>query len=160
MWRIVIVFFLFFTSLSSQTLDEIINSSMQTHNSLKVIQQRLSIVDDSIKLSQKFANPELSLSLSDIQFDDISNRSIEPMQFTSLTYKQKIPYFGKRDAHSSLVKAKKDVVYASLEDAKVSLIKEIKLNAYNLGVSKEDADCREKNRLNKPEYRASKCLQP
>lgn len=140
MLRLVIVFCLLFSISLAQTLDEIIASSLQTHNSLKAIEQRLSIVDDSIKLTQNFANPVVSLSVSDIQLDDVSNRSIEPMQFTSLTFKQTIPYFGKRAANSALVKSKKDVLYGSLEEAKVSLVKEIKLNAYTIWEQEKKLD--------------------
>ncbi|MCK4738274.1 MAG: TolC family protein [Sulfurimonas sp.] len=132
MLRIFIILLVFLGVLGAQSLDEIISNSLQTHNSLKSIEQRLSAVDNSIELTQNFENPLLSLTVGDIQFDDISNRSIEPMQFTSLTLKQKISYFGKRAANSSLVKAKKDVVYGSLEEARVSLVKEIKLNAYTI----------------------------
>ena len=132
MFRVITMLLLLFSLLEAQTIDDIISNSMQTHNSLKAIEQRLSVVDDSIELSQNFANPVLSLSISDIQLDDVSNRSIEPMQFTSLTFKQKIPYFGKRDAKSSLMKAKKDVLNGSLEEVRVSLVKEIKLTAYGI----------------------------
>ncbi len=45
--------------------------------------------------------------MSDIQLRDISNRSLEPMQYTALNVNQKIPYFGKRDAASQKIEAQK-----------------------------------------------------
>ncbi|MCW8894624.1 MAG: TolC family protein [Sulfurimonas sp.] len=132
MLRIIIILFALMSYAQSQNLETIISHALSTHNSLKAIEQRLKVVDDSIELTQHFTNPTLSLSVGDIQLDDLTNRSIEPMQFTSLTFQQKIPYFGKRAANASLAKAQKDVVYGSLEEAKVALVKEIKLTAYTI----------------------------
>ena len=132
MFRIMSVLFALTVIVYSETLERIIAHSLQTHNSLKAIEQRLSGLDESLKLTQTFKNPTLSLNIGDIQFEDPLNRSLEPMQFTSVNVKQKIPYFGKRDAASSLVNAQKDVMLSSLEVAKIRLSKEIKLTAYTI----------------------------
>ena len=122
----------FVMGLSAQTLESLIASALKKHNSLKLIEHKLSAMDDSLKLSQKFANPEVALSISDIQFDDPTNRSIEPMQYQAITFKQKIPYFGKRDAAESLVEKQKAVLFASLASAKVALAKEIRVSVYTV----------------------------
>ena len=54
------------------------------------------------------------------------------MQYTALNVKQKMPYFGKRDAASKKVDAKKQKVGFTLEVAKVKLVKSIKLTAYSI----------------------------
>ena len=126
------LFFVLALSLHAQTLDEILTHSLKNHNSLKTIEQRLKGFDDSLALSRKFANPELSLVVNDIQFDDPTNRSIEPMQFEAVNFKQKIPYFGKRDAASKLINSQKELVLSSLDEAKVELIRSIKVTAYRI----------------------------
>jgi hypothetical protein len=132
MYRSFIVALTLTCTLGAQTLQEIISHTLESHNSLKAIEQKLSSLDELQALTQNFANPELSLSVSDIQLNDISNRSIEPMQYTALSFKQKIPYFGKRDAASKLVKSQKEVLFNSLEEAKIRLAKEIKLVAFRV----------------------------
>ncbi|WP_373001608.1 TolC family protein [Sulfurimonas sp.] len=118
--------------LSATSLSTLIESAKVNHTSLEVIQKRLSAIDNEYEVSRNFADPELSLSISDIQLNDPTNRSIEPMQYTALNVKQKIPYFGKRDAQSKKVDAKKQKVGFTLEEAKVKLVKSIKLTAYSI----------------------------
>jgi LAS superfamily LD-carboxypeptidase LdcB len=118
--------------LSATSLSSLIESAKASHTSLEAIQKRLSAVDNEYEVSRNFADPELSLSLSDIQLDDPTNRSIEPMQYSAVNLKQKIPYFGKRDAASKKVDAKKEKIASTLEDAKVQLVKSIKLTAYSI----------------------------
>ncbi|WP_373036222.1 TolC family protein [Sulfurimonas sp.] len=118
--------------LSATSLSTLIESAKANHTSLDAIEKRLSAVDNEYEVSRNFADPELSLSVSDIQLRDASNRSIEPMQYTALNLKQKIPYFGKRDAASKKVDAKKQKISLTLEDAKVQLVKSVKLTAYSI----------------------------
>lgn len=118
--------------LSATSLSTLIESAKANHTSLEVIQKRLSAIDNEYEVSRNFADPELLLGLSDIQLNDPSNRSIEPMQYAALNLKQKIPYFGKRDAASKKVDAKKAKIGFTLEAAKVKLVKFIKLASYSI----------------------------
>ncbi len=114
----------------AQSLQSIIELTLEQHASLKSIENRLSAVDDAITVSQTFANPELSFGISDIQLNDSFERSLEPMQTTSISFKQKIPYFGKRDAAQAQLEARKNVLNYTLNDAQVKLVEYIKLTAY------------------------------
>lgn len=118
--------------LSATSLSTLIESAKAKHISLEAIQKRLSAIDNEYEVSRNFADPELSLSLSDIQLDDTTNRSIEPMQYSAINVKQKIPYFGKRDAASKKVDAKKAKVGFTLTQAKVKLVESIKVTAYEI----------------------------
>lgn len=117
---------------SATSLDTLVENAKSSHASLQAAQQRLDAIDDEYAVTRNFANPELSLSISDIQTNDFSNRSLESMQYTSIDFKQKIPYFGKRDANSKSVEAKGHQQSFTLEDARVKLVKEIKITAYNI----------------------------
>ncbi|MCF6340655.1 MAG: TolC family protein [Sulfurimonas sp.] len=116
--------------INASSLELLIENAKASHLSLTAIEHKLNSVDDEYEITKNFSNPVLSLSISDIQLGDISNRSIEPMQFTALNFKQKIPYFGKRYANGKKVLAKKYKVYMTLQEAKVTLVREIKLSAY------------------------------
>lgn len=116
--------------LNAVTLSTLIENAKSRHISLQAIAQKLSAVDDEYDASRNFSNPELSLSVSDIQLNDISNRSKEPMQYSAVNIKQKVPYFGKIDAQSNKVNAKKQRINYTLEEAKVKLIETLKVTAY------------------------------
>ncbi|NOR58610.1 MAG: hypothetical protein GQ474_08825 [Sulfurimonas sp.] len=118
--------------LSATSLSTLIENAKATHTSLEAIEMRLSAVDDEYDVTRNFADPELLLSVSDIQLNDPTNRSIEPMQYTALNVKQKIPYFGKRDAASKRVDAKKQRIGFNISQAKVKLVESIKLTAYSI----------------------------
>jgi len=123
--------------MSAASLSSLIEHAKSSHTSLQAIQHRLNAVNNEYEATRNFANPELSISVSDIQFNDLSNRSIEPMQFTAINFKQKIPYFGKRDANGKKVQAKRHRLDITLEDAIVKLVKEIKITAYTIWQTQE-----------------------
>jgi len=119
-------------------LSTLIENAKNNHTSLKTIEQRVSAIDDAIDISQNFADPLVSLSVSDIQFNDVTERTREPMQATSLTLQQKVPYFGKRDALTQKITAKKRVLESSIDEMKVKLVKAIKITAYSIWQIEED----------------------
>ncbi|MEA3419591.1 MAG: TolC family protein [Campylobacterota bacterium] len=96
--RIALFFILGVALLQAETINQLIDRSLKNHRSLKAIELRISASDEYIAKSRNFDNPNLSLTVNDIQFDDISNRSLEAMQWTAIRVKQKFPWFGKRDA--------------------------------------------------------------
>ena len=119
-------------------LEILIENAKNNHSSLKTIEQRVSALDDDLDISQNFADPLLSLSVSDIQFNSVTDRSREPMQATSVSLQQKIPYFGKRDALSQKITAKKRVLELSIDEMKVKLTKAIKITAYSIWQIEEE----------------------
>ncbi len=100
--------------LYATSVETLVEHAKNSHLSLEAIKHKLSTLDNEYEISRNFANPELSLSMSDIQLRDISNRSLEPMQYTALNVNQKIPYFGKRDAASQKIEAQKAQLNMSL----------------------------------------------
>ena len=120
------------------SLDTLIENAKNNHQSLKTIEQRVSAIDDSIDISQNFADPLISLGVNDIQFNDVMDRRREPMQSTTLNLQQKIPYFGKRDANKQKLIAQKEVAELSIDEMKVKLVKAIKITAYSIWQVEEE----------------------
>ena len=116
--------------LTAATLEAVIENALASHNSLQSIQERLYAEDYQTSATRSFANPELSFGINDIQFDDVTDRSREQMQTTSVSLKQKFPSFGKRDAATARSQAKKQLIASTLEEAKVKLVEQIKVTAY------------------------------
>ncbi|MDF1874256.1 TolC family protein [Sulfurimonas sp. SAG-AH-194-I05] len=118
-------------------LSTLVENSKTNHTSLRSIEQRVSAIDNDIAISKNFVDPLLSINISDIQLDDISNRSIEPMQFISLSYQQKISYFGKRDAMASKRNAQKYMTNLTLDAMQVKLVEAVKRTAYSIWQKEE-----------------------
>jgi len=119
-------------SMHAETLESIIENALASHTSLEVIQERLNAEDHQISASRNFYNPEIAFGVNDIQFDDLTDRSREPMQTASINIKQKIPSFGKRDAKTGRSRAMKNQIAMTLEEAKVKLVEAIKVTAYQI----------------------------
>jgi len=130
--RIVLISLVVMTTMYAESLTQLIKKSLRNNNSIKAIELRLNSRDEYISRSQNLDNPNISLTINDIQFDDISNRSLEPMQWTAIKVKQKFPWFGKIEARREYEVAKKELFFHSLEDAKVKLAEAIRINAYTI----------------------------
>jgi len=89
-------------------------------------------MDERIAKSQKWANPDLSLTISDIQFRKPLSRDEERMQYQAINFKQKFPWFGKLAARKTLAQENKHVVLHSLEAAQVQLGYKIRMTAYTI----------------------------
>lgn len=124
--------------LSAVTLDAVIEKALNTHVSLQAIEERLNAEDYQISVTRNFANPEIAFSVNDIQLDDITDRTREPMQTTGVILKQKFPSFGKRDAATQHSRARKKVTASTLEVAKVRLVEQIKTTAYSIWEAEEE----------------------
>ena len=123
--------------IQAESINQLIGQSLHKHRSLQTIQHRLSAMDDRIEKSRNWSNPELILNMNDIQFSDITNRGLEPMQTQGVNYKQRFPWFGKIDARESFTRAQKSVILDSYDIAKVKLAEEIRVTAYTILEIKE-----------------------
>ncbi|MFK5937931.1 MAG: TolC family protein [Sulfurimonas sp.] len=130
MWQTLLLAFLLASSIEAMTLTEIIDLSLSKSPSLDVINARIEANKQNIKLSQQFANPELFLSRNTLD-------SKQAMHKTTLTFKQKLPYFDKRDTNKQVAIAGDNILDEKLKQAKVNLVEEIKNEAYTIWELKE-----------------------
>ncbi|TNF43985.1 MAG: hypothetical protein EP216_02870, partial [Epsilonproteobacteria bacterium] len=129
-----LIFFIILSSglIHAQSIDQLIDLSIKNHPSLQTIEHRLSAMDEKIEESQNFSNPDLSLTINDIQFDNPTDRDLEPMQYNAINFKQKFPWFGKLDARKTFTQAQKSVMLNSYEAAKIALTEKIRMTAYTM----------------------------
>jgi len=132
MMRNILIMALTLCMVQAQSIDQLIHTALNKHPSLQTIEHRISAMDEKILLSQKFANPDLSLTINDMRFGDPLSRDLEPMQYQAVQFKQKFPWFGKLDARKSYTLAQKNVILDSLDAAKVKLAQEIRMTAYTI----------------------------
>ncbi|MDQ7084521.1 MAG: TolC family protein [Sulfurovum sp.] len=130
--RLLLILFFSLSTLSADTIDTLIAQAFKKHPSLDAIQQRLAQMDTRISLSQKWADPDVSLNINDIQFGDPLSRDLEPMQYQAISAKQQFPWFGKLEAKKIYALSQKKEILDSYAMAKVTLAKEIRLSAYTI----------------------------
>lgn len=118
--------------LQAQSIQQLITQSLKKHPSLQTIEHRLSLMDERIAISQNFSNPDLSFTINDMHFGDLTSRDLEPMQYQSVNFKQKFPWFGKLDARKTYTQAQRSVILDSYDAAKVKLAEEIRMTAYTM----------------------------
>jgi len=118
--------------LQAQSIQQLITQSLKKHPSLQTIEHRLSLMDERIAISQNFSNPDLSFTINDMHFGDLTSRDLEPMQYQSVNFKQKFPWFGKLDARKTYTLAQRSVILDSYDAAKVKLAEEIRMTAYTM----------------------------
>ncbi len=124
-------------TLSAATLPQLIESARQKHPALAAIKLRIAAADYAIQRSKNFDDPVVSLGINDIRVDDPTNRSLERMQTNSLSFSQKIPWFGKRDAKEAIEEAAKSLLFASYKEAQARLFAKIKESAYRYWETKK-----------------------
>ena len=120
-----LLFICLFLSLSAQNLDEIISSALENSPSLEAMNERIVAHKENISVSDSFANPEVLILTNTI--DDN-----EPMSQSSISIKQKLPYFGKQKARKNIAFAQDNMLQNTLESAKSKLVYLIKMQAYTL----------------------------
>lgn len=118
--------------LHAQSIDSLVRHALGTHPSIQAIEHKLSAMDEKIQKSTRWKNPDLTLTLNDIQLRKPLDRGLEPMQYQALSFKQRFPWFGKLDAKRFYTEEEKEVVTHTLEGAKVALAKEIRTTAYTV----------------------------
>lgn len=121
------------TALSyAESVDVLIREALQNNPSLISAQARVEESRFQKEISKNLDNPSLQLQVNDIQTQDITNRSIEPMQFTTLSLQQKLPFAGKRDLRYEDAQAQETFAGLSLSQSRALLSSEIKKEVYRL----------------------------
>lgn len=115
--------------LQAHNVETLISHAMDTHPTIKAIEARVNAAQSAVDRADNLSDPSLNFRMNDIQLQDISNRSIEPMQTNSVSITQKLPWFGKREALKESELAQKEVVFASLKEAQAALAERIKKNS-------------------------------
>ncbi|BBG65339.1 heavy metal RND efflux outer membrane protein, CzcC family [Hydrogenimonas sp.] len=130
--RILLLAALLLGAVNAATLPQLIESARTKQPTLQEIKLRIAAADYAISRAKNFDNPMLGIGVNDIRLDRPADRSLERMQTQYVTFSQKIPWFGKRDARRALSEAAKSYVFASLKEAEAVLFAKIRQSAYRL----------------------------
>ena len=119
------LFLILNSTLYGLSLSEVIIKALDKNPSLESIKYRISASQSRIKSSNQFANPMLTLADNNLDTDQAMSRS-------TITQQKKLPYFVKRDSLREIALSEEGVLSENLEQAKVSLVNEIKNQAYRV----------------------------
>ena len=125
MTQILLTLFILSVALHSMTLHDIIEISLTKNPSLESINAKITANKYEVDIADKFANPDLLLTKNTLSSD-------QAMSQTVVTFKQKIPYFSKRETRQKVALAEDEVLSQKLQYAKVTLVGMIRNEAYNI----------------------------
>ena len=125
MKNLLFILFIISSSLYSMSLDELIEKSLSQNPSLEAINHRISSVKQESSVADSFANPTLTYAQNTIDND-------QAMSQKTVTFAQKLPYFGKRESMKDVFVAQEGVLAQTLEQAKINIVNEIKNQAYTV----------------------------
>lgn len=116
---------IFAGSLQAMSLSEVIEASLSKSPSLEAINARLEANKQNIDIADQFDNPELLITKNTLD-------SSQKMSQSVVTFKQKLPYYSKREKRSDVAIAQDKVLSEKLSAAKVKLVARIKNEAYTI----------------------------
>ena len=125
MKKIIFLALVYVSSLQALSLEEIIRTSLSKNPSLEVIEARLQANKQNIAIADKFANPELLITKNTLD-------STQAMSTTTVTFKQKIPYYSKREKRADIAISEEEILKEKLQLAKIQLVERIKNEAYTI----------------------------
>ena len=123
MKALVYIVLIFSTSIYALSLDELIQNALSNNPSLESINHRISAVHEESDVADNFSNPTLTYTQNTIDTN-------QAMSQKTVTFVQKLPYFGKRDSMKNISVAQEEVLAQTLEQAKINIVNEIKNQAY------------------------------
>jgi len=129
MKTVVLVSLLYSVSFA-QSIETLIQSAYKNNYTLKIMQKDININTQNLKNSDSWDNPVLSVGLTDLQLDQIDDRTLEPMQTQYITLSQKIPLANKKGILKDISKQKIKLSSLALDDKKAKISSDITLLAY------------------------------
>ncbi len=132
MIRIVLLSTIAATLLFGEMIDTLIDYALRNHPSLAAVAHRIEAADARVAESGLWKNPDIAFTINDIALSHPTRRSLEPMQFEAVTFKQSLPLFGKTHLRQDVARMQKRLRQADLYDAEVTLALRIRLAAYRL----------------------------
>ncbi|PLY07299.1 MAG: hypothetical protein C0625_06720 [Arcobacter sp.] len=126
-----------FSISNAQSIDEVVNNTINKNYTLKALENSIDIARQQIDLASKWKNPTLTFGATDIQFDDITKRDLEPMQAQFIGFSQTIPLGNKLEIEKKIASDDYEISKLLLEDKKLQLQSKIYEYIYNIKLLEE-----------------------
>lgn len=120
-----------------QSIDSIVENTFKNNYNLKALAESIKGAKEQISLSSKWKNPTLTFGVTDIQFDDITKRDLEPMQATFVGFSQVIPIGEKLETSKKIATNDYQISKYLIEDKKLQYKSEIYNYIYKIKLLEE-----------------------
>ena len=114
----------------AEDIDTLIQKAYDNSFALKAMQQEVQINFESTKTADSWDNPMLSAGVTDVMLEDISNRSLEPMQTQFIVLSQTIPLGDKKGITKTISNDFTMLSKLQIEDRKAMIASKITHFAY------------------------------
>ncbi len=132
-FTILILILVFFNISSGETLNELIERAKQNNPQLKKIEKELGIAKQKVKFADRLLNPSLRLSTE-------GKKVIrKPVEALFIEFRQEFIYPAKLTLRKDIEKRNYKILYLALKSQELTLIKQIKEEAYSLWLIQEKA---------------------
>ncbi len=156
MQKIILVLFLTLY-IQAQDLHDLVMLSYKNDPVIAQLNASVNLYETKTLSSDLWENPNLSLGITDIQIDNISHRSLEPMQTHFISIAQKIPLSDKLSLSKELSSLKEEIARLKVQDRKRVIQSKLTLLVYESVIMKRRLKLLQKNRRNF--YRIKQLLQ-
>ncbi len=116
---------LFALSLQAQNLDSLITLAYKNDPTLAQLQEGMALSKRKSEAAALWENPNLTLGATDLRVDDLTTRSLEPMQTHFVSLSQKIPLWHKLALSKALFQGKEKIAKYRVEDAKRKILSQL-----------------------------------
>lgn len=125
------------SSMFSQNIDDVVTHTLNQNYTLKALENSINITKEQISLASKWKNPTLSFGATDIQFNNLTKRDLEPMQAQFIGFSQVIPVGDKLEIQKKIASDDYEISKYTKEDKKLQFKSKIYEYIYNIKLLEE-----------------------
>lgn len=118
-------------------MEKLLQNAYEKNKELKSLESSLKVINEEIKLANKFDNPVLNFGATDIWLSDFTNRDSEPMQAYYLGINQNFPLTKKLETKKEISKNDFQIQKYKIEDKKLKFKSNVAIYIYTIALLEE-----------------------
>ena len=134
--------------LQAQTLDKLVQSAYRNDPTIKLLQEEQKVVHEDVSAAALWENPVFKAGMTDIQLEDIGDRSLEPMQTQFVAVSQKIPLGDKLEIAREIAQAKEKLIHLKTANRKRTVLSRLSEYVYRIKIIQKRLRLLARNRNN------------
>jgi outer membrane protein TolC len=127
-----LLFFALAISVYGSEVQTLIDTAYKNNPTLKKLELQIQSNEYNIKNSTLYKNPVFSIGMNDINIDEPSDRTLEPMQTQYISISQEITDSDKLEQKEQIIRINKKILQRVLKDKKDQIAKDIYSIAFSI----------------------------
>ena len=132
----------------AQTIETLIQNAYNENFALKSMQKEIEINEQNNKIANSWDNPIISAGLTDLQLENIGDRTLEPMQTQYIALSQKIPLSNKTGISKEISEQVTKLAKLNIKNQKAKIASTITILAYKSIIIDKNLDLMQQKALN------------